>query len=438
MHVPPFVSRRALPRALDICSQDGKRTTRTLLSLSKGGADATVLKEFDMLKEDFVNKEEQGFELPEAKTSASWKSRDVLIVGSDFGDGSLTNSGYPRVIKEWVRGTKIEDAPIVFEGEKTDVSVSAYVNDQRKRNGPIYEIRKRSLTFYTSKYWVRRVKYEHLLAPNDPIRKTCENEFVQLDVQEDAGVSFLSSWVFLTLKSDWTPIEDGVTYTTGSLIYVNANSFLSVRRRDCKFYVLFEPSTTLALRGYSVTKNYVILSVMENVKPKLLFYKFDGKGSPLQFCGGDRDSEILERGCGPIDSTDSDKFWYYTSGYTQPSALSLADASNVIGKSGSNNYVIEKLKSLPHMYDSTNIIVSQRFAKSSDGTNVPYFIISNKDTLFDGDTPTLLYGYGGFEVSLQPRYIASVGLSWLERGGVYVEANIRGGGEFGPKWHQVR
>ena len=135
-----------------------------------------------------MSEEEGGFTLPEAKTRASYKSRDVLYVGSDFGEGSLTDSGYPRVIKEWTRGTKIEDAPVVFEGEKEDVSVSMYVNDQRLRGGPIYEIQSRSMTFYTTKKWVRRVQYEHLLAEGDSERGDvgAAEDFVELDVQEES------------------------------------------------------------------------------------------------------------------------------------------------------------------------------------------------------------------------------------------------------------
>merc|ERR1712127_422072 len=149
-------------------SNDGQRNTRTLLKLSRGGADAVHVKEFDLLTEQFVSEEDGGFILPEAKTRISYKSRDVLYVGSDFGPGSLTDSGYPRVIKEWVRGTKIEDAKIIFEGEKTDVSVFNYIDDQRLRSGPIYEVQGRAITFYTSIYEARKVQYEHLLAPNDP------------------------------------------------------------------------------------------------------------------------------------------------------------------------------------------------------------------------------------------------------------------------------
>lgn len=191
-----------LPRKIDPLS-NGERVTRTLISLSRGGADATYLKEFDLLTESFVSEEDGGFTLPEAKTRASYKSRDVLYVGSDFGEGSLTDSGYPRVIKEWTRGTKIEDAPTVFEGEKTDVSVSAYMNDQRIRGGPIYEIRSRSLTFYTTKKYVRRVEYEHLLAADDPARNGIDDpeDFVQVDVQPDAGVSFVGKWIMISLRS---------------------------------------------------------------------------------------------------------------------------------------------------------------------------------------------------------------------------------------------
>lgn len=452
-----------LPRKIDPLS-NGERVTRTLISLSRGGADATYLKEFDLLTESFVSEEDGGFTLPEAKTRASYKSRDVLYVGSDFGEGSLTDSGYPRVIKEWTRGTKIEDAPTVFEGEKTDVSVSAYMNDQRIRGGPIYEIRSRSLTFYTTKKYVRRVEYEHLLAADDPARNGIDDpeDFVQVDVQPDAGVSFVGKWIMISLRSvrqdceyylymfilvllrsylrfsqDWQPVPDGKTYTSGSLLYTDADSFLTKGRESCEFKTVFEPSDTTAYDGYSFTKNYFILSIIDNVKSKLEFFKLDNEG--FHFVGGDKEAKIRACDTGAIDSTESDDIWLYTSGYTQPSSLSIGDASLVEKKESSRDldkdnessesYFVENLKSLPSMYDSQNLEVHQKFATSEDGTKIPYFIIHKKDIKLDGKNPTLLYGYGGFEISLGPKYISTVGVSWLERGGVYVEANIRGGGK---------
>jgi len=431
-----------LSKRIDPMSNDGKRVTRTLLSLSRGGADATFIKEFDLIKQDFVTEDEGGFMLPEAKTSSSYKSRDVLFVGSDFGEGSLTDSGYPRVIKEWVRGTKIEDAQVIFEGEKTDVSVSAYMSDQRLRGGPIYEIRSRSLTFYTTKRWVRRVQYEHLLAPDDPARKGVDEpeEFIEVDVQADASVTYVGKWLIISLRSDWEPTPGGPTYKSGSLLYTNAETFLTKGRDACNYSVLFEPTERTAYEGYSFTKNYLILSTMDNVKSKLEFFKIEDDG--FKFVGGDKEAQIRACDAGAIDSTENDEIWLYTSGYTQPSALSIGDASMVgttddVKDEKSDSYFVQHLKSLPSMYDTTDLVVTQKFAKSKDGTEIPYFVISKKNIKLDGNNPTLLYGYGGFEISLGPKYIATVGVSWLERGGVYVEANIRGGGEFGPSWHQA-
>ena len=190
---------------------------------------------------------------------------------------------------------------------------------------------------------------------------------------------------------------------------------------------------------------------MDNVKSKLEFYKIGDEG--FTFVGGDKEAQIRSCDAAAIDSTENDEIWLYTSGYTQPSALSLGDVSLVEHQpteaeadvtvkvedeqTNGQSYHIEDLKSLPEMYDATDLVVSQKFAKSKDGTEIPYFIVSKQDVVLDGTNPTLLYGYGGFEISLGPKYISTVGVSWLERGGVYVEANIRGGGEFGPKWHQA-
>lgn len=435
----------SLPRARDPMSNDGQRVTRTLLKLSRGGADAIHLKEFDLLEEKFVPEEEGGFVFPEAKTRASYRSRDVLSIGSDFGTDSLTDSGYPRTVREWVRGAKVEDAPTVFEGEKTDVSVGAYVSDQRFRNGPIYEVRYRSLTFYTSVYYARTVQYEHLLAPNDPLREGVEDpgEFVQVDIQEDASISFYSKWMFISLRSDWCPVPGGETYATGSLLYVDAAKFLSEGKEKCDYHVLFKPSERTTFQTYSCTQNYLIMSILDNVKPMLKFYKLGEDGS-LNLVYEEKDAKIRACHASAIDPNENDEFWYTQSGYTQPSTLYLADASRVDApdaEGSKSNYddifIVDKMKSLPEMYNAEGLVVSQKEATSKDGTKIPYFIVSKEGMQLDGSTPTLLYGYGGFEVSLGPKYVATSGIAWLEKGGVYVEANIRGGGEMGPKWHQA-
>jgi prolyl oligopeptidase len=199
---------------------------------------------------------------------------------------------------------------------------------------------------------------------------------------------------------------------------------------------LFEPTERTAYEYFTCTKNYLVLSTMDNVKSKLEFYKLENDGTSLTLAGADPEAQIKSCSVRPMDSNDSDEFWFTTSDYTTPSTLSLADAAKV-STGMKQAYVTQTVKSLPPQYDAAGLTVEQRMATSEDGTEIPYFIIYKTDMELDGKNPTLLYGYGGFEISLGPHYIATAGLAWLERGGVYVEANIRGGGEFGPKWHQA-
>jgi len=403
-----------------------------MLLLSRGGSDAVHVKEFDLTTGDFVPDDQHPFNLPEAKTRVSYKSRNVAIVGSDFGPDSLTDSGYPRTVREWTRGTPLEDAPVVFEGDKKDVSVYAYVSDERTWGGGIYEVRGRSLTFYTSKHWIRKVQYEHLLAADDPARAGVEDppEFVELDVQDDADHSIVGNMILISLRSDWEPVPGKQTYKKGSLIYTDIDAFIEKGCAGVEYSVLFEPTELTAYEYFTITKNYLILSTMDNVKSKLDFYKIVN-GFSLERVGGDMPAQIRDCSVRPIDPYEgSDEFWFTTSDFVTPSTLFLADARKVEGAGPDPEaFITEKVKSLPHQYDSENLEVAQQIAVSKDGTEIPYFIIMKKDLDKNGKNPTLLYGYGGFEVSLGPHYIATSGLAWLERGGVYVEANIRGGGK---------
>ena len=423
-----------LPRDRDPMSDDGRIVTRALLSLSRGGSDAVHVKEFDLIQEQFVT--DQPFLLPEGKTRASYKSRNVLLVGTDFGPGSLTDSGYPRTVREWVRGTNIEDAPTIFEGETTDVSVSAYIADERVWGGAIWQVHSRSITFYTSKYWIAKLTEEHLLAPHERNEPLADPEFVALDVQEDADINMLGNLLMLTLRSDWAPKD--ASYKKGSVIYCHLETFLQQGKEATDFEVLFAPTDRTAYEYFTCTKNYLVLSIMDNVKSRLEFYKLDNGGSSLTLVGAEKEAKIRDCSVRPVDPHDTDEFWFTTSDFTTPSTLFLGDAAKVEeGGCSEDVYVVQKLKSLPPQYDSSNLKVEQRVATSKDGTEIPYFIIMKENSELNGKNPTLLYGYGGFEVSLGPHYVATSGLAWLERGGVYVEANIRGGGEFGPSWHQA-
>jgi prolyl oligopeptidase len=447
-----------LPRSRDDAQQDvpksQQQVLRSLVSLSRGGSDSKCVREFDLLAMDFVSNmimekgEEAAFDLPnEAKTRCSYKSRNVLLVATDFGEGtdSLTDSGYPRTVREWVRGTDLKDAPVVFEGEKTDVSVSQYISDERTHGGDIYEVQSRSMTFYTSRYWMRKLQPEHLLAVNNPKRLAISPppDFVQLDLQDDvAEASLLGNLILISLRSDWQPRgdgSDGPTYKKGSVIYTNTDKFLAHGAAACDFEILFEPTERTAYEYWTATKTYLILSTMDNVKSKLEFFKIhsskgDGTTTLTPVAGGATTVRIRECSCSPMDPYDgSDLFWFTKSDYITPSSLYLADATRVEKQqdksmdsendSGDDNdvFIVDKLKSLPPQFDTNNLVVQQRTAISKDGTEIPYFIIMHKDVVLNGKNPTLLYGYGGFEVSLSPHYIAVTGLAWLERGGVYVE-----------------
>lgn len=291
---------------------------------------------------------------------------------------------------------------------------------------------------------------QHLLPPSQRPKDLPEPTFIKVDVQDDADINFLGNMFIISLRSDWTPNEnDKITYKSGSVIYCPLDKFLAEGRKAVQYHVLFEPTERTAYEYYGCTKNYLILKTMDNVKSKLQFFKIGDNGNSLTLVSGDTEASISDSNVQALDSKDSDEFWFTTSGYTQPTTLYLADASKMVSTEETatscssttttteDAFIVQKLRTLPPQYDATGLVVEQRFATSKDGTEIPYFIIMKNDIELNGKNPTLLYGYGGFEISLGPHYIAEAGLAWLERGGVYVEANIRGGGEFGPQWHQA-
>lgn len=419
---------------ITICNK--KRVSRTLIQLSNGGSDAIYIKEFDLLTNTFV--ESDAFHIPiEGKSRINYKSRNICYVGTTH-LGNVTDSGYPRTIREWIRGTDLNNAPIIHQGEITDVSVGMYIVDERIWNGNLYEIKYRSMTFYTSKYWIRRITDEDLVLPsvdNDA------NPFIPLDIQDDAQIDFVGQMIFITLRSDWNPCND-IIYPKGSVIYTDIETFITIGCSACQYHILFQPTSKTSYSGYTLTKDYMIMYTMDDVKEKLYFYKINPNGTSIELINGPSSQQqgqplpIRSCSCIPIDPySGSNEFFFTTSDYTTPSTLYKADVSKMIESNeddmtDKDPFIVEKLKSLPSQYDSTNYITEQHFAISLDGTSVPYFIIRPKDIIYDGYNPTLLYGYGGFEVSLGPKYIASTGIVWLERNpksAVYVEANIRGG-----------
>lgn len=375
---------------------------RALITLSRGGADANITREFDLKTRSFVV---DGFELPESKGSVSWIDIDHLFVSTDFGDASMTDSGYPRMAKLWKRGTPIEQAKLVYEGKQEDMSVGAVHDDS-----PGFERNfvTRNIAFYN----------DELFLVKD------SGELVKIDAPNTASKSVFKQYLLLELREAWT--IDSKTYPAGSLLVSDFDRFL---RGERAFEVLFEPSSNTALSSVTTTKDHVVINVLEDVKNRLYVLTPSTTESPAAWR---REPLVGAPAFGTVnvtavDSDESNDYFMTSTDYLTPTTLSIG----TVGKAP------EELKRLPHFFDSVGMQISQHFATSSDGTKVPYFMVAKKDLNLDGKNPTLLYGYGGFEISLQPNYSATVGRAWLTQGGVYVVANIRGGGEYGPRWHQA-
>jgi len=368
---------------------------RALLFLSRGGADAAEMREFDLVKKEFVA---NGFMLPEAKTRVAWRHRDAIYIGSDFGPGSLTRSGYPRMVKEWQRGAPMTAAKTVFEGKAEDVSVAASVVHD---HGRIYEFIARGLTFFSSELRLRR-----------------GDQWLLIDKPADARVETFAEQILLRLRTDWR--VSGKTYRAGSLLAADFDGYLRGAR---EFTVLFEPDERRALASTSETMNYLILNELEKVRCKAYALKRHNN----QWVRSELTTPAFGSvRVGGVDADASDDYFMTVNDFLTPSSLFL-------GKVGAA--APEKLKGLPEFFSTDGLEMNQHEAVSKDGTRIPYFEVGPKKLSAQGKNPTLLYGYGGFNVSQMPFYSGTLGAAWLERGGVYVLANIRGGGEFGPNWH---
>jgi len=371
---------------------------RCLLSLSRGGADATVVREFDVTNKSFVK---DGFVLPEAKSRVSWRDVNSIFVATDFGAGSLTASGYPRVVKEWRRDTPLSQARPVYEGMAGDVRVEAV---RTHAKGYERDLVSRSLTFWTRERFLRR-----------------DGRLIKIETPDDAVAVPFRYLLFIELRSDWT--VKGRTYPAGALLVTDFEAFLQ-GRRDME--ILFEPTERKSLASFSPTRNFVVLNELDNVRNRLyLLSRRDGKWHREPLPGAPEFSTI---GVSAIDADESDDYFMTVSGFLTPLTLSH-------GTLGGDPAT--KLKESPANFEAKGLRVSQHEAVSKDGTRVPYFQVARADLTLDGKARTLLSGYGGFEIPRLPGYSAGIGAAWLERGGVYVVANIRGGGEFGPKWHQA-
>ena len=376
---------------------------RCLVKLSRGGADAQVVREFDTDTRTFVT---GGFSLPEAKSEVAWLDRDTVFVGTDFGPGSLTDSGYPRLIKRWRRGQPLAESLTVFEAQRNDVAASVQVDPT-----PGFErtLLQRVPDFFSSE--------EFLLA---------DGQLRRLDKPADARLAFWYGQVLLALRSDW--VQGGRTWPRGALLASDAKAFLD---GQAQWTALFTPTATRSLAGYALLRHTVLLELMDNVAGRLQELRFDGGRWHAREVEAPFPGTLHAQSLHDTQVPDDPLGEAYLLGYTD----FLTPESLLLGRAGSDQR--ELLKARPAFFDTSGMRVEQRFATSSDGTRVPYFVVWPKGATANGNNPTLLYGYGGFEVPLQPQYSGGFGTAWYGRGGVQVVANIRGGGEFGPGWHQA-
>ena len=367
--------------------------TLALISLSRGGSDAAVVREFDMATRSFVV---GGFALDEAKSRVSWSDHDTLLVGTDFGPGSLTESGYPRVVKRWRRGEPLAEAQTLFTGSPTDVIASAGVD-----RTPGYE---------------RTMVYRAVDFFNNEAYQLRSGELVRIDAPTDASISVHRDWLLIELRSEWS--GGSSVYPAGALLAADYEKFLD---GTAELSVVFTPDERTCLHQYAWTRDRLVMVTLADVASRVEIVT-PGTWSREPILGGGATDAFSNT---VIVGTDDlgDEIFLDSSGFLTPSRL-------LHGSAGGE---LTEIKRAPAFFDSSGLEVSQYFATSDDGTAVPYFVVGQKNSQDPG--PTLLGGYGGFEVAQTPGYGGVLGRLWLTGGGTYVLANIRGGGEYGPGWH---
>ncbi|WP_429912629.1 prolyl oligopeptidase family serine peptidase [Glycocaulis sp.] len=376
-----------------------------MLTLSDGGSDAAHIREWDMESRSFV---EDGFVVPPTKGTTAWIDEDTLLIATALDPAETTTSGYPFVVKRWTRGTPIEEAQVVFTGAASDVGV--WPARFQQADGTFYLLATQAETFFESVYWLLPDN-----AQGEPIRLT-------LPRRVSPQALFGDQLVF-SIEEDWTPVEGGETYPQGAVLSLSMSQLAATGELPA-IETVFVPGERQSVGGFAATANHLLAVIDENVVGGLWVFARDENGWQR------RQVETPENTSVSITTADdqSDLAFVSAQGYLTPNTLYRvsADATS-----------LSPAKSMPAWFDTTGLEVEQREAVSRDGTRIPYFIIHNPERSGAQPGPTLLYAYGGFQVSLNPSYSGTMGRLWLENGGTYVLANIRGGGEFGPAWHQA-
>ncbi len=368
-----------------------------LVQLSDGGKDAVTIREFDAVARRWID---GGFSFPEGKQNVSWVDRNTILVSREWTPGEMTTSGYAFVVKRVTRGQPMERAVEVFRGERTDVSASGFA--LRDADGIVRAtLIRRGRTFWES-------ELHHLTASG--------TRLLPFPGRHDLH-GLVDGTLLFTANEDWNGFKAGdvLSYELAALLRDPAAA---------RAELVLRPGARESVEGITVTKSRLVVALYENVRGAAYAYRREPSGwtrtrLPLP--------ENVTVSLSSVEQG-SDRLFVYVSGYLTPQTLLLVDAAAVTA---------ETVKQAPAKFDATGLVVEQHEATSADGTKVPYFIVRRADAPRDGNTPTLLYGYGGFQISQLPSYSAIRGKLWLERGGAYAVANTRGGGEFGPAWHQA-
>jgi prolyl oligopeptidase len=385
------------------CSAPGY--AKCVVVLSRGGGDAAVVREFDPVAKSFPT---DGFKIDEAKTSFSWVGDDSLLVGTNFGDGSLTASGYPRIVKLWTRGTKLTDAKSVFEGKKDDVGVWPMTFAAPEGNKTFIS---RAVTFFDSETF--------FVQP--------DGSTVKLPLPLSAEPKgYYKGYLLVTLRADWTVTLEGEsasrTFPQGSLLGVPLSKVLETGKL-AGIAAIEVPSARQAIEKVAVSADAVYVTKLDNVRGRVDAWTVDESG---------------EWSNDTVDLPDNGSVYVATANplslhvmlnyesFLVPDQLYLASG---VGQP------LQIIKSLPPRFPAEGFVVEQFEAASKDGTMVPYFVVRKENR--PGPVPVMQFGYGGFQVPTAPWYWMSAGRIWLQEGGAYVVANVRGGGEFGPAWHEA-
>jgi prolyl oligopeptidase len=374
-----------------------------LESLSAGGEDADTVREFNLKTETFVD---GGFVLPHSKQQVAWKDKDALLIARDWGPGTMTKSGYPFVVKEWKRGTPLDSAKEIFRGKESD-ETGAYGFTLNDAQGDVLTVFGEGVTFFSANYLVETpTGLKPLAIPG-----------------KASPAGLIDGRVLLSISEDWTPAGQTHTFKAGSLLEMNLKALLA-DPAHLKPRVVFEPTAKEFLEGSDTTKGRLLITTLNHVQGSAYIYTPTASGWTKKQLPVPQNVSV---GIASTNNTDN-KFFLSITGFLTPPSLFLGDATT-------GSLALEKTQ--PAIFDASNDVVEQLEATSKDGTKVPYFVVHPKNMVYDGSNPTLLNAYGGFEVSETPRYSGTTGKLWLNHGGVFVLANIRGGGEFGPAWHEA-